>query len=72
MSLAVPQVLNHVTIASRNLNPPLETQEVKTDSIEEYVVKYDSSRHEVIFESAQDACPVRKGDWIVLTSTGKE
>jgi hypothetical protein len=72
MSLAVPQVLNQITTASRNLYPPPETPQTKPDPVEEFAVKYDSSRHEVIFESTQEACPVRKGDWIVLTSTGKK
>lgn len=82
MSLAVPPVVSSTTVISQSgyaravaLPPtipapaaiPIATGK---EPLTEYVVKYDGSRQEVIFEA--DTSPVRIGDWVILTTlTGK-
>lgn len=78
MSLAVPGVVarrtsHHGAVHSRAMYPsggnqtPATNEELANDLLDVHV---DLNRHEVIFDNSQEACPVRKGDWVVITISG--
>lgn len=74
MSLAVPEVLYKTTnngfsrgsYGAVSASPVVKVVEV----VDEFIVKYDSSHQEVILTDSNTS-PVRKGDWIVLTTASK-
>lgn len=75
MSLAVPKILSQTTSASHGgrgyYNQPAATAtETVASATDEMTVKFDSARHEILFEE-QQVSPVFKGDWIVLSSESK-
>ncbi|KAH7346789.1 hypothetical protein BKA65DRAFT_399825 [Rhexocercosporidium sp. MPI-PUGE-AT-0058] len=76
MSLAVPPVLSSVTAASyagRMHYPASGTpvDEIPDASLLQIEVKFDFHRQEVTFNSSLPSSPVRNGDWVVITATGR-
>jgi ubiquitin-conjugating enzyme E2 Q len=76
MSLSVPPVASTVTQLMGSAHQHHQQQgESRTDAGQDIsdklvTVKYDLNRQEVIFEDGK-SCPVRNGDWIVITPAGK-
>ena len=76
MSLTVPAVSSFSTVSSLSRvslprvdqGPGVVTAKDNTPEQPptEFVVKYDSSRQEVIFE--EPVSPVRVGDWVIITT----
>src|SRR4051794_37475791 len=73
MSLAVPPVLNNVTVSRGGPNwvqPPTQPAATAIDQVNHNLkVRFDTGRNEVIFDV--EKCPVRAGDWVVLTCPSK-
>jgi hypothetical protein len=75
MSLSVPPVRYNVTTAnaSRYYQQPAAAPSVKAvemETVPPIEVKFDKGRQEIIFENST-TCPVRNGDWIVITTASK-
>jgi hypothetical protein len=74
MSLAVPEILSQTTSASQGRGYYNQAAAAATETVasatDELTVKFDSARHEILFEE-QQVSPVFKGDWIVLSSESK-
>jgi hypothetical protein len=78
MSLAVPPVTTSFTHAYGGLRHgfvPSKPQSQQTPSTQEtllvtnFEVKFDLSRQEIMFDG-KSPCPIRNGDWIVVTTAG--
>jgi len=77
MSLAVPAVaarrtnyhptMHHHLPQVAGTEPPATNAQPVQSLID---VKFDLNRHEVVFDASQETCPVRKGDWVVVTTAG--
>ncbi len=75
MSLSVPQTVTTVTTAYVNRYgvppPPAATpaNPAATPAPDSPMmdVKFDAINNEIIFEESQTSCPLRNGDWVVLT-----
>lgn len=75
MSLAVPPVTQTLTMGAPsaynyNSNQTTESPPATNNTESLLEVKYDVNRHELIFEENVVA-PIRNGDWVVITVTGK-
>lgn len=69
MSLSVPPVKTHVTTkyAGRyGMVAPTTYNPIDGHTVPEIEVKFDQGRQEIMFEDTS-TCPVRNGDWIVIT-----
>jgi len=76
MSLAVPAVIDRRTnyqasMRQRDAQQPGKTLGFSDESAEILTdVKVDFNRHEVVFDGSQGESPVRKGDWVIVTTGG--
>lgn len=73
MSLSVPPVTNRVTNAMpsgfHTHMSPLPAPAAKEQTEEVMSIKYDMTHQEVVLEEGQ-VCPVRAGDWVVISVFG--
>ncbi|TVY21133.1 Ubiquitin-conjugating enzyme E2 Q2 [Lachnellula arida] len=76
MSLAVPAVIFRRTNyqASSRGAPQAGIQTPRTSDESAKIltdVKIDINRHEIVFDGSQEGSPVRKGDWVIVTTGGR-
>jgi hypothetical protein len=77
MSLAVPAVVARRTNYQPSMHHRVqqlagtEAAATNAEPVQSLIdVKFDLNRHEVVFNASQEGCPVRKGDWVVVTTAG--
>lgn len=69
MSLSVPSMPDtiHTSTPYAYSAQPLAQNKTVDRVMESYNIKYDQNLREVVFDE-ENSCPVRRGDWIVLTT----